>query len=81
MDCGEGRRKDNGLPYLCLKTWLYKKSPHSLKALGNVSNIKRGTFDISDDAMVRVGFWGHELGASIVLFFRTRKIKSTIGST
>lgn len=46
MDCGKGER-ENGLLYVCLMSWSDKESPHpcphSRKALGIVSNIKRGT--------------------------------------
>lgn len=68
MDCGRGGRGDNGLLYVCLMAWLDKESspeppqphpsPHSLEALENVSNIKRGTLTF----LVMLWEEGHELG-------------------
>lgn len=64
-----GKRGDNGLLYVCLMTWSDKQSrrppaPRCLKALENVSNIKRGTLTL----LVMLCVWGggHELGEWIM---------------
>lgn len=64
-----GKRTDNGFLYVCLMTLLDKESPHpsphSLKTLENVSNIKRRTLTFLGGAG-----GGHELGYELC-FSRT----------